>query len=242
MDDNASEPQALAGSGSHSGQSRPPIQLKVVQGKDGIQVVLDYTDPAAGQAHLMAALGTSDRTFAISILNDLANLAKRKKDLTEEELNNLLSIVRGIAPRDPIEALLAVQMAAIHSATITAARTLRHIETIQQQDSASTSLNKLARTFAAQVEALKRHRSTGEQNVNVKHVHVHAGGQAVVGNVATRGAGDGKNERQSHGPDGEVARSTKMLSHIEADRATMPVAGRAGQERVPISRSTRRGT
>lgn len=45
------------------------------------------------------------------------------------------------------------------------------------------SLNKLARTFNLQLEALKRLRSGGEQKVRVKHVHVHEGGQAIVGSV-----------------------------------------------------------
>ena len=58
--------------------------------------------------------------------------------------------------------------------------------TLEQKDSASTSLNKLTRTFATQMEALKRHRSAGEQKVVVEHVHVYPGGQAVVGNVKTK--------------------------------------------------------
>ena len=45
--------------------------------------------------------------------------------------------------------------------------------------------NKLMRTFTMQMETLKRHRSSGEQKVVVEHVHVYAGGQAVVGNVKT---------------------------------------------------------
>ena len=59
--------------------------------------------------------------------------------------------------------------------------------TLDQEAGASSSFNKLMRTFAAQIEALKRHRSAGEQNVVVKHVHVYPGGQAVVGNVNTGG-------------------------------------------------------
>ena len=86
-----------------------------------------------------------------------------------------------------MEALLAVQMAAVHDAAIASARRLAKAVTIEQQDSASTSFNKLTRTFAAQLEALKRHRSAGEQNVIVKHVHLYPGGQAVVGNVQTPG-------------------------------------------------------
>ena len=49
-------------------------------------------------------------------------------------------------------------------------------------------MNRLARTFAAQVEALKRYRSKGEQRVVVERVTVNEGGQAVVGNI---GRGEG---------------------------------------------------
>jgi hypothetical protein len=41
----------------------------------------------------------------------------------------------------------------------------------------------LTRTFAAQMEALKRYRTGGEQKVTVQHVSVAEGGQAIVGNV-----------------------------------------------------------
>jgi hypothetical protein len=48
-------------------------------------------------------------------------------------------------------------------------RPLAHVETIPQQDSALRALNKLARTFATQMEALKRYRTGGEQKVTVQH-------------------------------------------------------------------------
>ena len=88
--------------------------------------------------------------------------------------------------------MLAAQMAATHNATMTFARRLAHVENIPQQDSAERAYNKLARTFAAQVEALKRYRSAGEQTVRVEHVHVHEGGQAIVGSVAHGGRGSDK--------------------------------------------------
>jgi hypothetical protein len=52
---------------------------------------------------------------------------------------------------------------------------------------------KLARTFAAQIETLKRYRSSGEQKVTVEHVTVNTGGQAIVGNVNHGGPGASKN-------------------------------------------------
>ncbi len=72
---------------------------------------------------------------------------------------------------------------------MTFARRLNHTETIQQQYSAIHGYNKLAHTFAAQMEALKRYRSTGEQRVTVQNVTVSDGGQAIVGGTVTAGGG-----------------------------------------------------
>jgi hypothetical protein len=69
------------------------------------------------------------------------------------------------------------------------ARRLNHVETIPQQDAAERALNKLARTFAGQMETLKRYRSKGTQTVRVERVTVESGGQAVVGHVAEGGRG-----------------------------------------------------
>ena len=41
----------------------------------------------------------------------------------------------------------------------------------------------MLRTFTAQMEALKKYRTGGEQKMTVEHVHVNEGGQAIVGTV-----------------------------------------------------------
>ena len=94
-----------------------------------------------------------------------------------------MAMVAGIKPRDQLESMLAVQMAAIHDATLEMAARLKRIDTLPQHDSAERSLNKLARTFASQLEALKRYRSKGNQRIVVERVNVSEGGQAIVGNV-----------------------------------------------------------
>ena len=71
---------------------------------------------------------------------------------------------------------------------------LARVETIPQQDSAGRAFNKLARTFAAQVEAFKRYRTGGQQKVTVEHVTVNQGGQAIVDSVTQGGVGDEKNK------------------------------------------------
>jgi len=69
------------------------------------------------------------------------------------------------------------------------AQRLGQVENIPQQDSAERAFNKLTRSFASQMEALKRYRTGGEQKVTVQHVSVNEGGQAIVGNVNQAASG-----------------------------------------------------
>ena len=150
-------------------------RLKIMDGN----LSVDAPDKADSHIKIMAALGTSDPDFYATLLSQLANIAAPD----EKALNFMMAVIKGIEPRDQLETLLAAQMAAIHSATMALAKRLAQANSVQQQDSASNAFNKLARTFAAQMEALKRYRSSGEQTVTVQHVQVNDGGQAIVGNV-----------------------------------------------------------
>ena len=138
----------------------------------------------------MANLGADDVAFFYGLFGQVAKLGSHKRQIDEEASNFVLSVIRGVEPRDQQEAMLAAQMAAVHMATMMLARRLNHVETIPQQDAAERALNKLARTFATQLEALKRYRTGGTQKVTVEHVTVNAGGQAIVGNVAHGGRGE----------------------------------------------------
>jgi hypothetical protein len=158
-------------------------RLKVLDQNGVPKISPDHPDRAVGQMLLMEALGTTDLDFFGGFIAQLANAGAQGRKIDEDMLNFMLSVVKGINPNDQTEAMLAAQMAAIHAATMTFARRLAHVENIPQQDSAERALNKLARTFASQMEALKRYRTGGEQKVTVQHVSVQEGGQAIVGNV-----------------------------------------------------------
>jgi hypothetical protein len=107
-----------------------------------------------------------------------------------------------------------------------AARRLATVKNIAQQDSAERAFNKLTRTFVAQVEALKRYRSGGEQKMTVQHVHVAEGGQAIVGNVSAPAPGVGANEKLGGQPHAlAYAPRVEMPCRIETERATVPSAG-----------------
>jgi hypothetical protein len=82
-------------------------------------------------------------------------------------------------------------------------RLLKGSDTIPQQDSNENLAVKLLRTFAAQTEASQRYRGKGQQKVTVEHVHVHTGGQAIVGSVSQSGGGrdSDENRGQPHAPE-----------------------------------------
>ncbi len=166
----------------------PRIKVTHTKGKPA-QIASDHPDPITGGQLLMAALGTTSHDFAYGLLDQLVDAGSKGTKADEDGINFMLAVIAGLEPRDEIEAILAAQMAAVHMATMTFARRLNHVENIPQQDSAERAFNKLARTFTAQMEALKRYRTGGEQKVTVQHVTVNEGGQAIVGNVSHPGGG-----------------------------------------------------
>ena len=155
-------------------------RIKVVRTGDGAAILPDHPDEFVGQVLLMQALGTTDPRFANGLMRQLADVGSQGTQIDERETNFLLSIVVGGKPKDQFEAILMAQMAAINNAFIATARYLAHAETLPQLDCYERALNKLARTYATQLETLKRYRAGGEQTVNVS---VSEGGQAIVGNV-----------------------------------------------------------
>jgi len=145
----------------------------------------------AQEGDLCRIFGTSDEMQANALLSHCLKPLKANEASDEHPGNDertfMLSVVRDIAPRDVIERMLAVQMAATHVATIRQGRSMANADHLAQFDSHERAYNKLARTFAAQVEALRKHRNGGKQTVTVQHVNVSDGGQAIVGNVKTGG-------------------------------------------------------
>ncbi|WP_354201590.1 hypothetical protein [Bradyrhizobium sp. JR4.1] len=101
----------------------------------------------------------------------------------ESALAFLISLVKNIAPKDSIEAMLAVQMVSVHAAAMRSACRLALTDDIPQQESLTRALTRLARTFASQIEALSRHRNNGERAITVRNLSVQDGGRAIVGNV-----------------------------------------------------------
>jgi hypothetical protein len=164
-------------------EAKPRVRLKVFKDGNGPQIEFDHPDEKIGQMLVMEALATADWDFLHGIVDQLAKASRRGEDISEHGINFMLSVIKGIEPRDQLETMLAAQMAAVHVASMSFARQFAHVETLSQQDSAERAFNKLTRTFAMQMEALKRYRTGAEQKVTLQHVSVADGGQAIVGNV-----------------------------------------------------------
>lgn len=109
------------------------------------------------------------------------------------------------------------------------------------QPTTSGPRRKLSRTHAALLDALNRHRGKGQQKVTVEHVHVHSGGQAIVGNVNGPGGGDAaKSEEQSHAKQIGYAPEPPMPSP-DQERQALPVACNA-ERPMPDARRTVAGS
>lgn len=163
--------------------------MKLSKENGTLTVNFGHAYPEAAALMIMAEMGTMDTAFFLGVTGQIARIGAQGTKNDEGNSNFLLSVVRAVQPRDELEAMLAVQMGAIHAATMMMAQRLNHVDTVPQQNSTEQALNKLARTYAMQMEALKRYRTGGQQRVIVEHVTVNAGGQAIVGAVTTGGGG-----------------------------------------------------
>lgn len=107
-----------------------------------------------------------------------ASVIAQKPD--EANLAFMISMMKSIAPRDSIEAMLAAQMVSIHVLAMRCAHRLAFADDIPRQDSASRALAKLARIFPDQVEALNRYRNHGERAITVESLTVQDGAGATA--------------------------------------------------------------
>jgi hypothetical protein len=80
--------------------------------------------------------------------------------------------------------MIAAQLIATHYAAMECyRRAMGSDQTFEGRHENLRQATKLTRASAALVDALNRHRGKGQQKVTVEHVHVHSGGQAIVGTI-----------------------------------------------------------
>jgi hypothetical protein len=216
------------------------------RGTAGSVVYPDHSDDEGHDYRLADAFGTRSRQFVRWMLKGLENATGDHSldyDFSSGSPNQLafnaaLAVIDGVRPHDEIEAMLAAHMAVTNIVLLElVARTRGSIaghryegNGIKRLDVLGNLTNKFMRTYTMQVEALARKRRKGDQNIRVEHVHVHTGGQAIVGNVSHRGGrGLTKNDQQPY-EGGQEKPTTRAISKCpsvrSADQAreTLPVA------------------
>ncbi len=139
-------------------------------------------------ARLKKALGTASSDFVNASLLQLQAAARLPcSGISEIAVNAALAMIEAAAPKDEIEAALAVQMACTHTAAVSVLARLEGAHGGERRVVAlASAAARLLRAYSTQVETLRRLRHGGDQYVRVEHVHVSDGGQAVIGNVRAR--------------------------------------------------------
>ena len=175
---------------------RKPLKFKTVKSdSDNPTIALQDPDDPLRFVKFSEALGTPDSELQSYLLNQAIQTFKgtvstdgADNDKVALACNNALSILDGIQPQDEIEGMLAVQMIGVHNMAMDCIGRATRTQWVNKMSTYMNGATKLLRAFAAQMEALKKYRTGGQQKIVVEHVNVSEGRQAIVG-VVNRGEG-----------------------------------------------------
>ena len=173
--------------------------------------------------------GSDHEKFSSILMGQICNalwLGNNSEEERKTQSVACLEALVGIGPKDEMEGQLAAQMVACHNAAMECFRRamIKEQPLAGRQQNLSFA-NKLTRTYALAMEALDKHRGKGQQKVTVEHVHVHQGGQAIVGNVQTGAGVQTKLEEQPDAKTISHAPEPEMRSPFEAVGETVPQRG-----------------
>jgi hypothetical protein len=141
---------------------------------------------------------------------------KQKREQREGTISPLMAI----GPRDELEGMMAAKLIAAHNAAMECyRRAMLPEQTAEGRRENLSQANKLSRTYTILLEALNRNRGKGHQKVTVEHVHVHAGGQAVVGMVD----GGGERPKSKDQPHAVRHAQGEEMWSTHAERNALPV-------------------
>ena len=160
-------------------------------------------DPAQQPGRLKVLGGSASDDWNNILANQVMQTLWVKhsdEETIDRQLAATTAALIGVGPKDELEGMLVAQLIAAHNAAMEChRRAMLSEQTFEGRRENLNQANRLSRTYATLLEALNRHRGKGQQKVTVEHVHVHSGGQAVVGVVEPTGGGDRKkSEDQPH--------------------------------------------
>lgn len=169
----------------------------------------------------------ADEQFSEAVVVNMLTACPSASDLVDKaSFKSMASVMLTQKPKDPFELMLMHQMVGIHGLTMQYLGHLSQAKNGAEIDLFERTLNKLARTFASQVDVLQRCcRSRGEQRLTVQqNVAVNNGGQAIVANVLPKVGGE-----PATAPAPIADNRTEPMTVIEADEQSVPVAIQRGR-------------
>jgi hypothetical protein len=233
-------------------QGRRPLRF-TVERRPGKPVRLNQINvhPDIAGFRMMNTLGTTSVDLADRLISQILNathLQSSDVPISENTLNAALGAVAGIAPRDEAEAMLAAQMVGVHWTAMELLRQAGATDSRFHFNDAGNMAVKLLRTYTAQLEALKRYRSAGEQRVVVQHQHVNVTADAAAVQVngsaipdpGERGAAP-KPEERAHAQADPASLAHAPEPPMLCPDATGDAMPAAGGEREGAMPNARRG-
>jgi hypothetical protein len=191
----ASDPHVPAVITAHS-RTPPPRVLKPSRLND--QVCAPTPDLESHRAALRRVFGTLSEDYSQTMFGKLIAALRPNphEQLDEATLNAAIALVSSMEPKTELQALLAVEIAAIGFAGHKFLRqSQHHLDEVYIGVYGNYAI-KLLRLQLDMIRALDQHRRGNKQTVEVRHVHIHSGGQGVVVIVnapgKSEGGGDGK--------------------------------------------------
>ena len=171
-------------------QLKPELKPHKFKMKDDT-LLLEITAKDTVPPELLKCFGSHDLDATHRLVKQILGVIPGlTQETIADRLNEITPLLHGIGPKDELEGMLAIQMVGIHNMAMEMmSRAMISDQTVDGVNFNVNRVNKLTRTFVAQMEALDKHRGKGQQKITVEHVTVNEGGQAIVGNVEQRRAG-----------------------------------------------------
>ena len=217
--------------------------------KQPAELVIVENEP---ESPLKRVGGSNRAAFNNTVINSVLRATWFPENQTPEErdvvMKAIITAMEAFKPADEIEGMITAQAIAMHNVAMECSR--RAMIPKQPFDTAAVlhkSAANASRAFTGLLDALDRKRGKGrQQKVIVEHVHVHAGGKAIVGNIAPGAPeGGGGAARETAGeprePPAALEQDTTLgpvlptLRSQGAEREPLPIASNAERE-VPAAR------
>lgn len=221
-------------------RNHPPGIIRVPNNKGGHRWAPPHNDTELWYKQLGECFATRSDGAIKTFLRQLEALIDSDYDHTgekwwanEKQFAAVLDMVSGLKPKNSMEAALAAQMVAVHILTMkVGAYAIRN----EYDNRQAVTLSRLARTFAAQTEAmqaLQGKRRKGSQLIKIRkethqhvHYHHHRGGEESGG--------------QSHGRTdvlaAEIIDQRPALSGPDASGVVVPLSGAQRKGSVQTAR------